>query len=176
MKSSLLIPYSLLRRRGSILCPKLGQKKNKSEPSCRPSHADCHSLQAGARLPYSGAILIYWFIQRENSFRSRAEVNLPQIASGRAINTLAEEVGSPHLVPGKNNTFPCVSAQPSPLVWVSWPLGLALSLQTGWQVSQYLLPLRFGEWYLSCESSCFQSFYGFALTCGLKCHKLKLNF
>lgn len=36
MKSSLLIPYSLLRRRRSILCSKLGQKKINLNPAVVP--------------------------------------------------------------------------------------------------------------------------------------------
>lgn len=73
VKSFLLLPYSPLRRKESILCPKLGQKKGGGggfESNCSPSHADCRSLQAHTHLPSSRAILTYWFIQRASSFKS----------------------------------------------------------------------------------------------------------
>ena len=69
VKSS-LVPYSPLCRKGSIPCPKKKKKKG-FESSCIPSHADCCSLQARTHLPSSSAILIYWFIQRASSFKSR---------------------------------------------------------------------------------------------------------
>lgn len=104
VKSSLLIPYSPLHSKGSIPCSKLGQRKKKKkggfESSCSPSHADCCSLEARTHLPSSGAILnLLIHPKGEQLQEQRLKEAYRRIASSRAINTLAGEVGDPHSVP-----------------------------------------------------------------------------